>query len=96
MKGWIGWLLLGLSLLLVGAGYRNMRAEPETEELSRAIVCSGDRSCVLMSDRPGIVRTDFVRRRYQWLTSEGTIVVACHREFYVAGTWTCQATPGAL
>lgn len=96
MKGWIGWVLLGLSLLLVAAGYRNMQPEAATEELSRTVACSGAKSCVLMSDRPGVVRTDFVRRRYQWLTSEGTIVVACRREFYVAGTWTCTAAPGAL
>lgn len=95
MKGWIGWILLGLSLLVVFAGYRNSQPAPETEDLARATACA-DKSCTLMSDRPSVVKTDFFRRRYQWTTSEGPMVASCSRELVFAGTWTCKAAPGSL
>lgn len=96
MKGWIGWVLLGLSLLVVAAGYRNAQPDPETETLSRTSVCGTDKTCVVMSDRAHVVRTDMIRRRYQWTTSNGPIVVTCRREFWFAGTWSCTAAPGSL
>lgn len=96
MKGWIGWSLLGLSLVVVAAGYRNSQPEPETETLARTVVCTAPHPCTVMSDRPGIVRTDFVQRRYQWVTSEGAMVVTCRREFYVGGAWQCTAAPGDI
>jgi len=96
MKGWIGWVLLGLSLLLVAAGYRNAQPEPATEDLARGLACAGSSGCVVMTDRPGIVRTDFVHRRYQWTTSEGKMVVSCRRAMYVTGEWVCETEPGNL
>lgn len=96
MKGWIGWVLLGLSLALVAVGYRNVQPEAATEELARRHACAGVSGCVVMTDRPGIVRTDFVRRRYQWTTSEGKVVVSCRRAQYVAGEWVCETAPGDL
>jgi hypothetical protein len=95
MKGWIGWVLLALSLLVVFAGYRNSQPGPETESPARASACA-DKSCTLMSDRPSAVSTDFFRRRYQWTTSEGPVVTTCTRELVLAGTWSCKAAPGSL
>lgn len=95
MKGWIGWVLLGLSLLVVLAGYRNSQPQPETEALARSTACA-DNKCTLMSDRATAVKTDFFRRRYQWTTSEGPVVTTCSRELIFAGTWTCAAAAGSL
>lgn len=94
MKGWIGWVLLGLTLLVAVAGYRNAQPEPETEQLARGTVCGAVKTCVVMSDRPSVVRTDVIRRRYQWTTSDGPVIVTCRREFYLAGAWGCTAAPG--
>lgn len=94
MKGWIGWVLLGVTLLVAVAGWRNTQPEPETETLSRASVCGTSKACVIMSDRPSVVRTDVIRRRYQWTTSEGPVVVTCRREYAFAGAWGCTAAPG--
>ena len=96
MKGWIGWILLVLSLLIALAGYRNSRNEPETEELARGLVCSGVKDCKKTSERPHTVRTDYVRRRYEWATSAGPIHVVCRRVLVFIGNWQCEAKPGAL
>jgi hypothetical protein len=96
MKGWVGWLLLVLSVLVALAGYRNSRNEPETEELARGVVCSVAQDCVKMSEKPSAVRTDFVRRRYQWSTSLGAVHVVCRRRLLFIGNWSCEAKQGEL
>ena len=96
MKGWIGWILLVLSLLIALAGYRNSRNEPETEELARGVVCSVAQDCKKASERPHTVRTDYVRRRYEWATSVGPVHVVCKRHLWLIGNWTCEAKQGAL
>jgi hypothetical protein len=96
MKGWIGWILLVLSLLITLAGYRNSRAEPETEEQARGLVCSGVKDCVKSSELPHTVRTDYVRRRYEWATTVGPIHVVCRRVLYLIGNWSCEAKQGPL
>lgn len=95
MKGWIGWVLLGLTLLVALAGWRNAQVEPETETLARASVCGTDRACVVMSDRPSAVRTDVISRRYQWTTSEGPVVVTCRRAYALVGAWSCTGAMAA-
>lgn len=96
MKGWIGWILLALSLSIALAGYRNSRNEPETEELARGVVCSVAKDCVKASERPNTVRTDYVRRRYEWATSIGPVHVVCKRKLWLVGNWTCEPKTGVL
>jgi hypothetical protein len=96
MKGWIGWVLLGLTLVIAVIGWRNAQPEPETETLARKSVCADAKACVVMSDRPSAVKTDVARRRYQWVTSEGPVVVSCKREYYLVGAWGCTAQPGQI
>lgn len=96
MKGWIGWILLVLSIAIALAGYRNSRNEPDTEEMARGVVCSVGKDCVKKSERPVAVRTDFVRRRYEWATSNGPVHVVCRRALVFIGNWSCEAKQGEL
>lgn len=96
MKGWIGWILLVLSLLVALGGYRNSRADPDTEEMARDRVCSIAEGCKRDGDRPHTVRTDFVRRRYGWNTSAGPAYVVCTRKLVFAGNWVCEAKAGEM
>jgi len=95
VKGWIGWVLLGITLVVAVIGWRNSQPEPETELLARKSVCTGDKPCVVMSDKPNVIKTDVAHRRYQWTTSEGPVVVTCKREYYLAGAWGCASEVGA-
>jgi hypothetical protein len=96
VKGWVGWILLVLSLLVAVAGFRNSRAEPETEEMARGVVCSVAEGCKRNSERPHTVRTDFVRRRYAWNTSVGPAYVVCTRKLILTGAWVCEAKQGEM
>lgn len=96
MKGWIGWVLLVLSLLVALAGFRNQRAELETEELSRTVVCQLGEPCTVDAKRPGKIRTDVLRRRYEWTTSLGLVTVTCRREYWLEGHWQCVPVRGAM
>jgi hypothetical protein len=96
MKGWVGWTLLGLSLVVALAGYRNQRVELETEELSRTVVCQLGEPCTVNGERPHEIRTDVLRRRYEWGTSLGAVTVTCRRRFAFAGPWECVPVRGEM
>lgn len=95
MKKWVGWVLLAFSVLLAWQGYRNSRAEPATEALALSSACPPG-VCVTMADKPTIVRTDVVRRQYQFVSSEGPVTVTCRRRLYFSGSWQCTSVLGAL
>jgi hypothetical protein len=96
MKGWIGWILLALSLVIALLGYRNSRPEPETQELAAGVVCTVAKGCVKTSPAPHTVRTDYVRRRYEWNTSVGPVHVVCKRAAWFIGSWSCEAKQGSM
>ncbi len=96
MKGWVGWILLALSLLVAVAGYRNQRAEPGTEEQSRFAACDLGEPCSPLAERPYKIRTDVLRRRYEWTTSVGPVTVTCRRRFVFVGEWACVTAKGEL
>ena len=96
MKGWVGWTLLVLSLLVALGGYRNSRNEPGTEELARGVACSVGDDCKRTHERPSVVRTDYARRRYEWATSLGPVHVVCKRSLWFIGNWSCEAKQGVL
>lgn len=96
MKGWIGWVLLGLTLVVAFVGWKNAQPEPETELLARKSVCADAKACIVMSDKPGAIKTDMVRRRYQWTTSDGPVVVTCARAYWLVGAWACTAAAGEI
>jgi hypothetical protein len=96
VKGWLGWILLALSLLVAVAGYRNQRAELDTEEQSRTVACDVGEACTIEPKRPYKIRTDVLRRRYEWTTSLGPVTVTCRRRFVFAGHWECVPVLGEM
>jgi hypothetical protein len=96
VKGWVGWLLLVLSLLVAIGGYRNQRVELETEELSRTVVCELGEPCTVSAERLGKIRTDVLRRRYEWVTSLGPVTVTCRPRFVFVGRWQCVPARGPM
>ena len=96
MKGWVGWILLALSLGVALQGYRNAQPDALTEDLSKSAACEGSPGCTRMADRPGVVSTDIVGRYYEWITSDGPMKVTCRRRLVFAGYWECHAEPGRV
>lgn len=96
MKKWVGWVLLGACLVVAYQGYGNAQPDAATEALAKDAVCSGATPCERKSERPREIRADAFGRRYGWDTKEGPVRVACRREWFFFGTWSCVATPGKL
>jgi hypothetical protein len=96
MKKWVGWVLLGISLVLAYQGYRNSVNEPSTQDLARSIACDGEAKCVLTEGPPTKVQTDIVSRRYEWSSSLGPITTECHRGAVFFGAWHCEPQRGSL
>jgi hypothetical protein len=96
MKGWVGYTLLAICLFVTYQGYRNSRTDVFNEQLARSVACTVDAACILKSERPGKVLTDIVRRRYEWPSNAGSIVVTCRRRYAFFGDWQCTAEYGSL
>lgn len=96
MKGWIGWILLALSLLVAVGGYRNQRPEQETEDMSKLAACDVGEPCKVDAQRPFKIRTDVISRRYEWATSVGPVTVTCKRKLVLAGDWQCAPARGPM
>ena len=96
MKGWIGWILLGLSLVVAYQGYNNSRADPATEEMARQLVCPQGGACVRRGELPTEVRTDIVQRRYGFGTTVGPKHVLCRRAMIFFGKWSCEVRDGDI
>ncbi len=95
VKKWLGWVLLALAVLLAWEGYRNSRTDPATEALALSSACPPS-VCITMTDRPTLVRTDVIRRQYQFVSSEGPVTVTCRRRLYFSGGWQCTSQLGPL
>lgn len=96
MKAWVGYILLGLSLVIGYQGFQNARQDPATEAAARAVACDVDGGCVLQSQRPHTMRTDVIQRRYEWRSSVGPVHVVCRRELIFFGHWRCTPRRGTL
>jgi hypothetical protein len=96
MKKWVGWVLLGVSLVIAYQGYQNSVNDPNTQQLARSIACDGEAKCVLAEGAPSRVQTDIVSRRYEWNSSLGPITTECHRSAVFFGGWSCQSQRGSL
>lgn len=96
MKGWVGWILLAVSLVIAYQGYQNSQPEPSTEAAARAVVCEGEPDCEVENERPHITKTDVFQRRYEWKTSKGPVHVLCRRDLLFFGAWHCTPKPGSL
>ncbi len=96
MKRWVGWVLLGISLVIAFQGYRNSVNDPATQDLARKVVCDGEAKCIVAEGPPTKVKTDIVSRTYEWNTSLGPITTECHRGAVFFGGWSCRPQRGSL
>lgn len=88
--------LLAVCAFLTYQSYENSRQRPETEELAKRIACDVDSQCILQSDRARFTRTDPIRRRYQFQSSVGPLLVTCKREMLWLGAWGCTSEKGSF
>ncbi len=96
MKRIFGYVLLIVSGFIAYQSYLNAQPSPEVEAMAKGRACTGAEDCEVKGDRPNVIQTSVVARRYQFLTSGGPVVVSCDREFLWFGDWTCQGAPGEL
>jgi hypothetical protein len=87
------YVLAAVCLFITYQGYENSRLRPNTHDLS---IQAAERISAVDESRPREQRTDPVRRRYEWHTSIGPVVVTCQREFVFLGDWSCTAVQGSL
>jgi hypothetical protein len=96
MKGWVGWILLGLSLVVAYQGLQNSRQDPALEAAARTVACDLEDDCELSSQRPGTIKTDVIQHRYEWGSSIGPVHVLCRRQWVFFGAWSCEPKKGAI
>ncbi len=97
MKQFIWYLLFGITVFVSYQGYVNSKDDPETEAMSRDVVCALDKECGLTSTSLANVRTtDIMSRNYQWNAKKGSYVATCKREYVFVGHWKCEARPGQI
>lgn len=97
MKQFIWYLLFGITVFVSYQGYVNSKDDPETEAMSRDVVCALDKECGLTATSLANVRTtDITSRNYQWNAKAGSYVATCKREYVFVGHWKCEARPGQI
>lgn len=97
--------MLALGIFVAYQGYQNSRPLPDTLALSRSHACDLEADCIVVGHRrgrgeradvPTVVKTDFVRRRYEWETNNGPVIVTCKRGQVFLGAWKCTTERGEL
>jgi hypothetical protein len=96
MKRILGYVLLIVSGLIAYQSYLNAQPSPEVEAMAKGTACASAEGCEVKGDRPNVIQTSVVARRYQFLTSGGPVVVSCDREYLWFGEWSCAGAPGEL
>ena len=96
MKRILGYLLLIVSGFIAIQSYQNAQPSPEVESMARNQACVGADGCEVKGERPNVIQTNIVARRYQWATSNGPVVVSCERQYLWFGDWSCSGSPGQL
>ena len=95
-KRLISYLIFAGCMVIAYQSYENSRLRPETEALSMRAACDVDGGCVVRDDHPYEQRSDPIRRRYEWRTTTGRVVVTCRRELVFFGEWECRSELGTL
>ena len=93
-----GYVLLALFLFLAYQSYENANRgalEEMADGLARATACDIDAACVLQSG-PHVMKSDILKRQYQFKTDQGNVVVTCDRRYIWIGTWACGSERGSL
>lgn len=90
------YIILAIALAATVLGFQNSRLTPEGEALARDHACTVDGACIVQRDRPREMRSDPIRRRYQFDTTVGSVVVTCKREYFFVGKWKCVSEKGVM
>jgi hypothetical protein len=88
--------LLAVCIFITYQSYVNSRQESGTEELAKRIACDVDSACILTHDRASQTRTDPFRRRYEFKTTIGSVLVTCKRGMIWLGAWKCTPERGGF
>jgi hypothetical protein len=83
-------------VFLTYQSYENSQQRPETEQFAMRIACEVDSQCVLQADHAKFTRTGPIRRRYQFQSSVGQLVVTCRRQLLWLGPWQCTSEKGSF
>lgn len=89
-------VLLGVFLLLSYQAWQNAQTTPELQKLAKDHACDLDSTCMVLDDRPRLGKTDVVRHRYEFNTTQGVMTVTCKRALMFFGEWSCTPTPGRI
>jgi hypothetical protein len=95
VRSLVAYVVLAACIFVSYQGYENARGGEETEDLARRHACDVEPTCVLKSERAS-QKSDMFRRRYEWQTTVGPVLVTCRREHMFLGAWSCKAEPGRL
>lgn len=96
MKRGLSFAIFALCGVFAFLSYTNAQPSPQIKGLSRQTACGGAEGCVVKNDDPNVAMTSIFNHRYQWLTSNGNVVVTCKREYVFFGEWSCASAPGEL
>lgn len=88
--------LLGLSLLLSYQAWQNSKTTPAIQALAKDHACDLDATCMVTEDRPRLGKTDVIRHRYEFQTTQGIMTVTCKRELVFFGEWQCVPQSGRI
>lgn len=88
--------LLAVCIFITYQSYMNSRQDSGTEQLALRIACDVDSSCIVTDDRAAQTRTDPFRRRYEFRTSIGSVLVTCKRGLIWLGEWKCTPERGGF
>jgi hypothetical protein len=90
------YVLLGLSALLSYQAWQTSKTTPEIQQLAKDHACDLDSTCMVKTDRPRLGKTDVLRHRYEFETTQGIFTVTCKRELVLFGDWQCTPTAGRI
>lgn len=96
MKRGLSFAIMIICAFVAFQSYSNSQPSPQIESMSRDTACGGAAGCEVKNERPNVLQTSIFERRYQWLTSNGNVVVTCKREYVWWGKWGCTSAPGEL
>ena len=105
LRTYLTYAFVALILFVTYQGYQNSRPGEDTLELSRSHACDLESGCIVVGvhrgrrvdrETPTAIKTDPLRRRYEWETNRGSVTVTCTRSNYFIGPWSCVTTRGKL
>lgn len=85
--------IAALSLVIAYQSWQNASYSDEILDLSHEAAMT---ISTVDEHRPRMERYDPVRKRYEWHTDVGPVIVRCRRDLIFFGDWTCTPTQGRM